>query len=157
MKTPSCAASTATPRSPQHPARTARAQDRTSQPLTAPVRSARILMPPWRPSVDRSRTKLQPSPTPASQAVLPKTHEQSAEITAIIAVLTATGIRLPELTYLRCSRRLVAAGDTVHDKSGKDRIDHQAARSLDRYIRARSRHPHAWRRSCGGEPATGSR
>ena len=153
MKTPSCAASTATPRSPQHPARTSRARDRTSQPLTAPVRSARILMPPWRPSVDRSRTKFQPSPTPASQAVLPKTHERSAEITAIIAVLTATGIRLPELIYLRCSDVDLWQRET---------------RSATRAARTGSatRPPGAWTgtsapapgirtrggRSCGGEP-----
>ena len=37
---------------------------------------------------------------------------------------------------------------TVHGKGGKDRIvriGHQAALSLDRYIRARSRHAQAWR------------
>ena len=37
---------------------------------------------------------------------------------------------------------------TVRGKGGKDRIvriGHQAARSLDRYIRARSRHAQAWR------------
>ena len=36
---------------------------------------------------------------------------------------------------------------TVRGKGGKDRIvkiGHQAARSLDRYLRARSRHAHAW-------------
>src|SRR6266513_5068957 len=69
--------------------------------------------------------------------------------TAIIAVLTATGIRLSELAGLR-------SGDvdlwqrelTVRGKGGKDRIvkiGHQAARSLDRYLRARSRHAHSWR------------
>jgi site-specific recombinase XerD len=69
--------------------------------------------------------------------------------TAIIAVLTATGIRLSELAGLRCSdvdlwqRELMVRG-----KGGKDRIvkiGHQAARSLDRYLRARSRHAYAWR------------
>ena len=69
--------------------------------------------------------------------------------TAIIAVLTATGIRLSELAGLRCrdvdlwQREL-----TVHGKGGKDRIvkiGHQGARSLDRYLRARSRHAQAWR------------
>jgi site-specific recombinase XerD len=37
---------------------------------------------------------------------------------------------------------------TVRGKGGKDRIvriGHQAARSLDRYIRARARHAQAWR------------
>jgi integrase/recombinase XerD len=69
--------------------------------------------------------------------------------TAIIAVLTATGIRLSELAGLRCmdvdlwQREL-----TVRGKGGTPRIvkvGHQAARSLDRYLRARSRHAHAWR------------
>jgi len=69
--------------------------------------------------------------------------------TTIIAVLTATGIRLSELAGLRCGdldlwqRELI-----VHGKGGKDRIvriGHQAARSLDRYLRARSRHAHARR------------
>ena len=69
--------------------------------------------------------------------------------TAIIAVLTATGIRLSELAGLRCrdvdlwQREL-----TVRGKGGKDRIvkiGHQGARSLDRYLRARSRHAQAWR------------
>ena len=42
----------------------------------------------------------------------------------------------------------MAAGDTVRGKGGKDRIvriGHQAARNLDRYLRARSRHGQAWR------------
>jgi site-specific recombinase XerD len=69
--------------------------------------------------------------------------------TAIIAVFTATGIRLSELAGLRCGdldlwRREI----TVRGKGGKDRIvkiGHQAARSLDRYLRARARHTYAWR------------
>ena len=81
--------------------------------------------------------------------------------TAIIAVLTATGIRLSELAGLRCGdidlwqRELMVRG-----KGGKDRIvkiGHQGARSLDRYLRVRSRHAHARQPSCGWEPATGSR
>jgi site-specific recombinase XerD len=69
--------------------------------------------------------------------------------TAILAVLTATGVRLSELAGLRCSdvdlwqREIIVRG-----KGGKDRIvkiGHQAAPSLDRYLRARSRHAHAWR------------
>jgi site-specific recombinase XerD len=76
--------------------------------------------------------------------------------TAIIAVFRATGIRLAELAGI-----LYHAGDprhsdvdlrqreiTVRGKGGKDRIvriGHQAARSLDRYLRARSRHAQAWR------------
>jgi site-specific recombinase XerD len=81
--------------------------------------------------------------------------------TAVIAVLTATGIRLSELAGLRCGgvdlwqRELIVRG-----KGDKDRIvkiGHQAARSLDRYLRARSRHAQTRRPSCGREPATGSR
>ena len=57
--------------------------------------------------------------------------------TAIIAVFTATGIRLAELAGLRCSDvDLWQREITVRGKGGKDRIvriGHQAARSLDRY------------------------
>ena len=64
-------------------------------------------------------------------------------------MLSATGIRLSELAGLRCGdvdlwqRELIVRG-----KSGKNRIvkiGHQAARSLDRYLRARSRHAQTWR------------
>jgi integrase/recombinase XerD len=69
--------------------------------------------------------------------------------TAVIAVLTATGIRLSELAGLRCDDvDLWQREITVRGKGGKDRIvkiGHQAARSLDRYLRARSRHAQAWR------------
>jgi site-specific recombinase XerD len=76
--------------------------------------------------------------------------------TAIIAVLRATGIRLAELAGLRydpgnprCSNiDLWRREITVRGKGGKDRIvriGHQTARSLDRYLRARSRHAQAWR------------
>jgi site-specific recombinase XerD len=69
--------------------------------------------------------------------------------TAIIAVFTATGIRLSELAGLRCSDvDLWQREVTVCGKAGKDRIvriGHQAARSLDRYQRSRSRHAQAWR------------
>jgi site-specific recombinase XerD len=75
---------------------------------------------------------------------------------AIIAVLTATGIRLAELAGLRYDPGDPRRSDidvwqreiTVRGKGGKDRIvriGHQAARSLDRYLRARSRHGQAWR------------
>jgi site-specific recombinase XerD len=68
--------------------------------------------------------------------------------TAIIAVFTATGIRLSELAGLRGSDvDLWQREITVRGKGGKDRIvkiGHQAARSLDRYQRARSRHSQAW-------------
>jgi integrase/recombinase XerD len=64
-------------------------------------------------------------------------------------VFIATGIRLSELAGLRCvdvdlwQREIIVRG-----KGGKDRIvriGHQAARTLDRYLRARSRHAQAWR------------
>ena len=69
--------------------------------------------------------------------------------TAIIAVFTATGIRLSELAALRCSDvDLWQREITVRGKGGRDRIvkiGHHTARSLDRYLRARSRHAQAWR------------
>jgi integrase/recombinase XerD len=69
--------------------------------------------------------------------------------TAIIAVLTATGIRLSELTGLRCGDVDLGQRElTVRGKGGKDRIvkiGHQTVRSLDRYLRARARHAQAWR------------
>ena len=69
--------------------------------------------------------------------------------TAIIAVFTATGIRLAELAGLRDSDvDLWQREITIRGKGGKDRIvkiGHQAARNLDRYQRARSRHVQAWR------------
>ncbi len=67
--------------------------------------------------------------------------------TAIIAVFTATGIRLSKLAGLRSGDvDLWQREITVRGKGGKDRIvkiGHQAARSLDRYVRARSRHAQA--------------
>ena len=76
--------------------------------------------------------------------------------TAIIAVLKATGIRLSELTGPRYDLGDPRCSDidlwqreiTVRGKGGKNRIvriGHQATRSLDRYLRARSRHVQAWR------------
>jgi site-specific recombinase XerD len=69
--------------------------------------------------------------------------------TAIIAVFTATGIRLSELAGPRCSDiDLWQREITVRSKGGKDRIvkiGHQTARNLDRYQRARSRHAQARR------------
>jgi integrase/recombinase XerD len=75
---------------------------------------------------------------------------------AIIAVFRATGIRLSELAGLRYSPDRPGQGDvdllgreiTVTGKGGKPRIvkiSRDAARSLDRYIRSRSRHAQAWR------------
>jgi site-specific recombinase XerD len=75
---------------------------------------------------------------------------------AIIAVFTATGIRLSELAGIRYHPGDPARGDLdlhareirIRGKGGTARtvkIGHQAARSLDRYLRARARHAQAWR------------
>jgi len=83
--------------------------------------------------------------------------------TAIIAVFTATGIRLSKLAGLRSGDvDLWQREITVRGKGGKDRIvkvGHQAARSLDRYLRARSRHaqarrPQLWLGAGNREPLT---
>jgi site-specific recombinase XerD len=77
---------------------------------------------------------------------------------AIIAVFTATGIRLSELAGIRHKPGDPARSDPdlhareirIAGKAGKPRtvkIGHQAARSLDRYLRAR--HPQAWRSQLG--------
>ena len=74
---------------------------------------------------------------------------------AIIAVFTATGIRLSELAGIhyhpddpaRSDLDLHAREIRIRGKASKPRtvkIGHQAARSLDRYIRARARHTQAW-------------
>ena len=73
---------------------------------------------------------------------------------AIIAVFTATGIRLAELAGIRyhpgdptgSDLDLQAREIRIAGKGGKPRtvrIGHQAARSLDRYLRARARHSQA--------------
>ena len=75
---------------------------------------------------------------------------------AIIAVFTATGIRLSELAGIRYHPGDPARSDLdlqdreirIRGKGSKPRtvkIGHQAARSLDRYLRARARHAQAWR------------
>ena len=75
---------------------------------------------------------------------------------AIIAVFTATGIRLSELAGIRYHPGDPARSDLdlhareirIRGKASKPRtvkIGHQAARSLDRYLRARARHAQAWR------------
>src|SRR5437016_10016041 len=75
---------------------------------------------------------------------------------AIIAVLTATGIRLSELAGICCHPGDPARSDLdlrareikIRGKGRTVRtvkIGHQAARSLDRYLRARARHPQSWR------------
>ena len=74
---------------------------------------------------------------------------------AIIAVLTATGIRLSELAGIRYHPGDPARSDLdlhgreirIRGKGSKPRtvkIGHQAARSLDRYLRTRARHTQAW-------------
>ena len=75
---------------------------------------------------------------------------------AIIAVLTATGIRAGELAGIRYDPREPRRSDldlcrreiTVRGKSGRPRvvrIGHEAARALDRYLRIRARHEQAHR------------
>ena len=75
---------------------------------------------------------------------------------AIIAVFEATGIRLSELAGIRYDPVDAERSDldlwqreiTVRGKDGKQRIvkiSYPCARTLDRYIRARSRHAQAWR------------
>jgi len=75
---------------------------------------------------------------------------------AMIEVLLAAGIRLSELAGIRHDRDNAARGDLrlldreirVRGKAGKERIvkvGFEAARSLDRYLRARARHPQAAR------------
>ena len=78
---------------------------------------------------------------------------------AIIAVFTATGVRLSELAGIRYHPGDPARSDLdlqgrqirIRGKGGKGRtartvkIGNQAARSLDRYLRARARQPQAWR------------
>jgi integrase/recombinase XerD len=74
---------------------------------------------------------------------------------AIIAVLTATGIRAGELAGIRYDpgdpRRsdldLWAREITVRGKGGRARIvriGHDTARALDRYLRVRARHAQTW-------------
>jgi site-specific recombinase XerD len=75
---------------------------------------------------------------------------------AIIAVFTATGIRLSEPAGLRYHPGGPARSDLdlhareirIRGKAGTARtvkIGHQAAPSLDRYLRARARHTQTWR------------
>ncbi len=80
----------------------------------------------------------------------------------------ATGIRLAELAAIRYHPDDPRRSDVdlqrpevyVRGKRGKDRvvkIDHEAARRLDRYLRARSRHPQAHRTRLWLGPATAGR
>jgi site-specific recombinase XerD len=79
---------------------------------------------------------------------------------AIIAVFRATGIRLSEMAGIRYHPDDPARNDLdlharkirIAGKGGTDRtvkIGHQAARSLDRYLRARARHAQAHRPQLG--------
>jgi integrase len=72
------------------------------------------------------------------------------------AVFRATGIRLAELAGIRYHPDDPGRGDVdlqrreiyIRGKRGKDRIvriDHEAARGVDRYLRARAGHPQAHR------------
>jgi integrase/recombinase XerD len=75
---------------------------------------------------------------------------------AIVSVFRATGIRIAELAAIRYHPDDPGRSDVdlerreirVRGKGGKDRtvrIDHEAARRLDRYLRARARHQQAHR------------
>ena len=75
---------------------------------------------------------------------------------AVIAVFAATGIRLSEMAGIRYDPDDPRRSDidlwqreiTVHGKGRKTRvvkISHDAARSLDRYLRVRARHAQAYR------------
>jgi len=75
---------------------------------------------------------------------------------AVIAVFLATGIRLAEMAGIRyhpddpysSDVDLGAREVAVRGKGGKPRtvkLSHEAARRLDRYLRARSKHELAWR------------
>lgn len=75
---------------------------------------------------------------------------------AILAVFRATGVRLAELAGIRYDPDDPGRSDVdlarrevyIRGKRGKDRvvrIDHEAARRLDRYLRARARHLQAHR------------
>jgi site-specific recombinase XerD len=75
---------------------------------------------------------------------------------AILSVFRATGIRLAELTGIRYALDDPGRSDLdlecreikVRGKGGRDRtvrIDHEAARRLDRYLRVRVRHEQAYR------------
>ena len=91
---------------------------------------------------------------------------------AILAVFRATGIRLAELAGIRYHPGDPGRSDLdldrreihVRGKGGKDRtvrIDHEAARRVDRYLRVRARHEQAYRRGLwlgtgGRGPLTGN-
>jgi integrase len=87
---------------------------------------------------------------------------------AIIALLKASGIRLSELAGIRYDPRDPRRGDpdlwrreiTVRGKGGRPRavkIGYDAAQAVNRYLRARARHPQSWRPSCGSGRVAGGR
>jgi len=91
---------------------------------------------------------------------------------AILSVFRATGIRLAELAGIRCDPGNPDRSDLdldrreihVRGKGGRDRtvrIDHEAARRVDRYLRVRARHEQAhrlglWLGTGGRGPLTGN-
>ena len=91
---------------------------------------------------------------------------------AILAVFRATGVRLAELAGIRYDPDGPGRSDLdmerreikVRGKGGKDRtvrIDHEAARRVDRYLRVRARHEQAyrlglWLGTGGRAPLTGN-
>jgi site-specific recombinase XerD len=104
--------------------------------------------------------KLVPVFTSEELSVLEKTSQgrtfAQRRDAAIIAVLTATGIRAGELAAIRYDPHDPRRSDldlwsreiTVRGKGGRPRvvrIGHEAARALDRYIRVRSKHAQTWR------------
>ena len=108
----------------------------------------------------RVTEKLVPVFTSEELSVLEKTCQgrtfAQRRDAAIIAVLTATGIRAGELAGIRYDAGDPRRSDvdlwrreiTVRGKGGRARvvrIGHEAARALDRYLRIRSKHAHAWR------------
>ena len=92
---------------------------------------------------------------------------------AILAVFRATGVRLAELAGIRYDPGDPGRSDLdmerreikVRGKGGKDRtvrIDYEAARRVDRYLRVRARHEQAyrlglWLGTGGRGPLTGNR
>ena len=92
---------------------------------------------------------------------------------AILAVFEATGIRVAEMAGIRydpgdperCDLDLYGREIRVFGKGGKPRVvtvSYEAARSLDRYLRARAKHPLAgppelWLGANGRGPLTGYR
>ena len=90
-----------------------------------------------------------------NRACAGRSHQQRRDA-AVIAVFAATGIRLSELAGIRYYPDDPRRSDidlwqreiTVHGKGRKTRtvkIGHDAARSLDRYLRVRARHAQAYR------------